>query len=115
MLMTIGVTIDMGLRAVRKGSQGKPFGITLKEVSKVLPNKLNNALLVWLGGFMSVFVVFYLYARPILEIINVETIVVELLKLMVIFINVILVMPIGILISKELLKTRGLTEPKSEE
>lgn len=116
-VMTLGVTIDMALRSVKKGAQGRSFGATLKEVSKKLPNKINTALTVWVGSFAAIFAVFMLYQRPILEIINVETIVIEILKLMVIFLNVILVMPIGILLSKELIKQRtiGETIDKVEE
>ncbi len=114
MIMSLGVAIDMSIRAVRKGSQGKAFGITLKEVARKLPNKLNTVFLAWLGGFMTIFTIFVLYSRPILEILNVETIVIEIIKIMVIFLNTLIVIPIGILLSRELLKTRGLVEAKEE-
>ena len=110
-VMSLGATIDMAIRSVKKGSQGKSFAVTLKEVSKKLAHKLNSVSTVWLGAFITIFTIFMLYQRPLLEIINVETIVLEFMKLMIILLNVVIVMPIAILLSKELLKQRTLGEP----
>lgn len=110
-VMSLGATIDMAIRSVKKGSQGKSFSATLKEVSKKLAHKLNSVSIVWLGAFITIFTIFMLYQRPLLEIINVETIVLEFMKLMIILLNVVIVMPIAILLSKELLKQRTLGEP----
>lgn len=115
MIMSLGVTIDIGLRAVKKGSQGKSFGITVKEIAKKLPERTNIVFLAWFGAFITMFVVFFVYQIPFLEIVNQETVIVEAAKILIMFVNVLLVIPVAALLSKELLKTRSLVEPKEEE
>ena len=50
-----------------------------------------------------------------MEIINVETITIEIIKLLIIVLNVVIVIPISVLLSKELLKVRGLSENVDEK
>lgn len=110
-----GLTMDIALRSVKKASQGRDFVTTVKDISSALTSRMNIAFMVLLGTFMPVFIVFTLFNRPIMEIINVETITIEIIKLLIIVLNVVIVIPISVLLSKELLKVRGLSENVDEK
>lgn len=104
LISSLGAVIDMALRTTRKYDTKKGILANFETISKKLPNKLNNTFLAWAGMVAAIFLVFMVFERPLLEVVNVETISTEIVKILVILFNVALVIPITSLLTRELLK-----------
>lgn len=114
-IISLGVTMDIAITSCKKAQLGKSFMETLKEISTKLPKRLNTVYLIVLAVFLMQFIQAGIYRYPLMLIFNDDQVFIEAIKMIVVLINPIIVIPITVLLTKELLgDKRAIEEPKKD-
>ncbi len=109
MIPTIGITIDVAIRSIKKAKEGKGFKLTIKDVFEKLPSKYNMVLLVWGAFFVENAVSMQSYLQESgypFGFMNFGSIAMEIAKASVIILTPIIAVPVTILIANEILKIK---------